>query len=200
MPRRRRGRGKKDSARSGQHYVERITFTVASGSTTNISLTSLHNPAGHAWRPGLLVVEAVGGYEPRPTNDQVPGAWRPAGIQVDLYNPDKALVNTTGPRMVGPMPKTLSIRYPATEDWWGERNPSSFASISGTCFGSSSDNRSVISGVVSVHVSLKPEAVNPKCVNHVGPSLDSYSRAEPTSPGASPGGVPLAVEWGRHAN
>lgn len=164
-PRRQRRR-RRTTARM---YDEYFTFSLQVGLTAQVTVANLsQRPTRSVFRPIFMTVTASGGLVPSTASDSRPGFYAPAALQLALRNPTGERVAVSRPRMSGPIPSSLTVRYPRSGDWYPENNASTdvIADIDAICLGSNSlgqTSPSYITGLVHIRVLLGPELVGTSC-------------------------------------
>lgn len=171
-PRRRRS-GRRPRTRL--MYEESFTFSIQSGSTVDVTASTLGNrPPRSNFRPARAVITASAPFVVG-TNTR-PGYFEPGAIQASFCSPD-ANVETSTSRVVslGIDPTTFTLSYPRSSSWW-EYDTQNGANdvimqLSAVCMGSTST--AVIRGVVRLFVRLQPETIVAACPTHISAVANS---------------------------
>lgn len=165
MPRRRqRGRTGRSSRLS---YIETFTFSVAIGSTTTVSRSTLTSlPIRCNWRPVWFEVEAMA-FVPGTTS--LPGFVAPVACQLNFLeggSPTVAVVVSVSRCIpVGAVPRRVRVVYPRSADWrsFSALDTEQVANISATCIGTTGAGTGYLRGVGRILFNLSQEDVVPTC-------------------------------------
>lgn len=171
MPRRRRGRGRQrvNRAPARQQLSEVFRFDVQAGADLMVTPKMLSIAQNRCWRPMSFSIEALGGYVQIGANGgDVPGAIVPVAVQLDLCDPSTHYVASSGVRVIGAVPRRVTIRYPRSGDWYEPTFAANgkIAVISGICLGAvnnSGSQQARIRGVATFVVRYGREAVSNQC-------------------------------------
>lgn len=165
-----------------QTLTEIFRFDVQAGADLPITPSKLSLAANRCWRPVTLKVEAIGGYVQTPDNAlDVPGGVVPVAIQLDFCDPSTHYVATSGVKVIGANPRTVTIRYPRSGDWFEPDVAvnQKIAVISGICLGAVNNAGSQtarVRGVAHVTVHYGNEASPNSC-----PAPTLYVGDDPSS-------------------
>lgn len=173
LGRRRRGRGSRKGGRSrgGSHYVETFPVSIKVGTTEDLKVSALtHLPADFPFRIQYIHFVGVTGYTPSSDNKNAGGFYAPNAVQLTLCNSLSAgAVNivSSGPVMLGPIPRNVKVHQPRSEDWWQPTTDKNvvFARITAICMGSNlpAPPTRYIRGIIHVYIKLGAIIGTPNC-------------------------------------
>jgi len=122
------------------------------GSTYVFSVANLEAPRDRSFRLNSTVVELC--------------ANGPVMVIVRIFGPefaDQAIINS-GPRLVGVIPRTITLRSPPQTDWFQRAPPSAHPLVAVDCLCPSKDLTNFVVLVnARVHMTLSPEEVPEAC-------------------------------------
>lgn len=124
---------------------EFLTFSVALGATQNITIANISTrPSRCNLRPLVLSVTAQTAYIPALPNDSLGGYFAPSAISLLLTaGPNGGdTAATSRPQVLGCNPRTVTVRYPKSADWYPYDKSTStvIARIEAVCLGNPGTN------------------------------------------------------------
>lgn len=176
MPRRRGRRRNRQKQQQGQRVIEIMTFSIVPGATQVLTKANFSSvPVSRAFRVRSVVCDAIGAHFYKKGDAKmgpVSGIW-PAWVQMRLYDAAGVrAVSTSGPHLVGTVPRRFSLRLPSQEDWIPMEAPASqlVAALDVGCLKKGLPESTTVSGILHVHVDIGVEEYNENCptYQHVG--------------------------------
>lgn len=170
LQRRKQGRrGIRRARRGGRRvYIERITFSLKVGSTTNITISNLKSkPTNCNYRP-LAVIAHCATVVPTIASDARAGYYSPAAIQVDFYGPEGKMCASSAPQVIYPQGRRVRCRYPRSADWWDVATAGStiLAKVTAICLGNNKigdEADQYVQGIFNIPVAFGPEIMAGTC-------------------------------------
>jgi len=164
--RRRRGNNRRASGR----WTEYIPFSTPNGTTLTITTNYLsERPPRANFRPVRATVECVGLYCPARTADpsHAIGYWAPAAVQFWFSQAATSHSVTSPVFLVSQVPRSHTIVYNGTEDWYAYDVPAStdVLRLQVVCLGQPGSNgdQGYVRGVIRIELVTQPEILTATC-------------------------------------
>lgn len=158
--RRQRRGGRRRRGGAGMHFTEVIAVSVPIAGKLYIKLSHLKNmPSDCMFRIQFVTFIGIQAYTPTKANNYQPGFESPSAMTVTVYDTNIREVATSGPRMLGPSPRTIRVHTPRSVEWFDKDmkgKDTTIASLQAACVGSPTDGATFVRGMIHVNVKLSP--------------------------------------------